>query len=77
MFFLDGSREKNKRSYVENSQERCAPRLPKVGYSFSQRVINNWNALPAEAVLYTTVNSFNGKITPLVQHIWWSYMIGF
>ena len=28
--FSDGSRKKNNRSYVENSQEGCAPRLPKV-----------------------------------------------
>ena len=28
-------------------------------YSFSQRVVNNWNALPAEAVSCTTVNSSN------------------
>ena len=26
-------------------------------YSFSQRVVNNWNALPAEAVSCTTVNA--------------------
>ena len=38
-------------------------------YSFSQRVVNNWNALPAEAVSCTTVNSFKGKIAPLIQHI--------
>ena len=33
-------------------------------YSFSQSVVNNWNALPAEAV-----NSFKGKIATLIQHI--------
>ena len=40
-------------------------------YSFSQRVglVNNWNALPAEAVWCNTVNSFKGKIAPLIQHI--------
>ena len=38
-------------------------------YSFSQRVVNNWNALPAEAVSCTTVNSFKGEIAPLIQHI--------
>ena len=38
-------------------------------YSFRQRVVNNWNALPAEAVSCTTVNSFKGKIAPLIQHI--------
>ena len=43
-------------------------------YSFSQRVVNNWNALPAEAVLCTTVNSFKGKIASLIQHIGGSYI---
>ena len=38
-------------------------------YSFSQSVVNNWNALPAEAVSCTTVNSFKGKIATLIQHI--------
>ena len=38
-------------------------------YSCSQRVVNNWNALPAEAVSCTTVNSFKGKIAPLIQHM--------
>ena len=31
-------------------------------YSFSQRVVNNWNALPAEAVSCTTVNYLRGKL---------------
>ena len=45
-------------------------------YSFSQRVglVNIWNALPAEAVSCTTVNSFKGKIAPLIQHIGGSYI---
>ena len=43
-------------------------------YSFSQRVVNNWNALPVEAVSCTTVNSFKGKIAPLIQHIGGSYI---
>ena len=53
-------------AYVENSKEGCTPRLPKV---LLQRVVNNWNALPAEAVSCTTVNSFKGKIAPLIQHM--------
>ncbi len=36
-------------------------------YSFSQRVVNNWNALPVEAVSCTTVNSFKGKIGGVVH----------
>ena len=38
-------------------------------YSFSERVVNNWNALPAEAVSCTTDNSFKAKNAPLIQHI--------
>ena len=43
-------------------------------YSFSQRVVNNWNALSAEAVSCTTVNFLKGNIAPLIQHIGGSYI---
>ena len=33
-------------------------------YSFSQMVVNSWNALTAEAVSYSTVYSFKTKIAP-------------
>ena len=35
-------------------------------YSFSERVVNNWNALPAEAVSCTAVN-YKGKIASIIQ----------
>ena len=67
--------EKNKRSYVDTLKiHKKGARLDCRRYSFSQRVVNNWNALPVEAVSCTTVNSFKGKIAPLTQHIGGSYI---
>ena len=43
-------------------------RLDWRGNSFSQRVVNSWNALSAEAMPGIRVNSYRGKIAPLIQH---------
>ena len=36
-------------------------------YSFSQRVISEWNNLPLEAVTAESVNSFKNKIDPILK----------
>ena len=56
--------EKRTRGHTLKIHKKGA-RLDCRRYSFSQRVVNNWNALPVEAVSCTTVNSFKGKIAPL------------
>ena len=60
--------EKRTRGHTLKIHKKGA-RLDCRRYSFSQRLVNNWNALPVEAVSCTTVNSFKGKIAPLIQHI--------
>ena len=67
--FFEMEVDKRTRGHMLKILKRGA-RLDRRRYSFSQRVVNNWNALPAEAVSCTTVNSFKGKIAPLIQHIW-------
>ena len=71
-FEIEVDKIKRTRGHTENYQEGCS--LDCRWYSFSQRVVNYWNALPAEAVSCTTVNSFKGKIAPLIQHIGGSYI---
>ena len=60
--------DKRTRGHTLKILKRSA-RLDCRQYSFSQRVVNNWNALPAEAVSCTTVISFKGKMATLLQHI--------
>ena len=61
--------EKRTRGHTLKIHKKGA-RLDCRRYSFSQRVVNNWNALPVcvEAMSCTTVNSFKGKIqiAPLI-----------
>ena len=71
--FFEMEVDKRTRGHTLKILKRGA-RLDCRKYSFSQRVVNNWNALPAEAVSCTTVNSFKGKIAPLIQHIGGSYI---
>ena len=66
--FFEMEVEKRTRGHTLKIHKKVA-RLDCRRYSFSQRVVNNWNALPVEAVSCTTVNSINGKIAPLIQHI--------
>ena len=66
--FFEMEVEKRTRGHTLKIHKKGA-RLDCRRYSFSQRVVNNWNALPVEAVSCTTVNSFKGKIAPLIQHI--------
>ena len=72
-FFLEMEVEKRTRGHTLKIHKKGA-RLDCRRYSFSQIVVNNWNALPVEAVTCTTVNSFKGKISPLIQHIGGSYI---
>ncbi len=37
-------------------------------YSFSQRVINEWNSLPEDAINVDTINSFKGKLDKFLRH---------
>ena len=71
--FFEMEVDKRTRGHTLKILKRGA-RLDCRKYSFSQRVVNIWNALPAEAVSCTTVNSFKGKIAPLIQHIGGSYI---
>ena len=71
--FFEMEVEKRTRGHTLKIHKKGA-RLDCRRYSFSQRVVNNWNALPVEAVSCTTVNSFKGKIAPLIQHIGGSYI---
>ena len=67
--FFEMEVDKRTRGHTLKILKRGA-RLDCRKYSFSQRVVNIWNALPAEAVSCTTVN----KIAPLIQHIGGSYI---
>ena len=59
--FFEMEVDKRTRGHTLTILKRGA-RLDCRKYSFSQRVVNIWNALPAEAVSCTTVNSFKGKL---------------
>ena len=61
-FEIEVDKIKRTRGHTENYQEGCS--LDCRWYSFSQRVVNYWNALPAEAVSCTTVNSFKVLLSP-------------
>ena len=50
------------------------PRLDVRKYFFSNRNVNEWNNLPREAVLATTVNGFKAKIDPLIRQVGGHYM---
>ena len=41
---------------------KCHPRLDIRKYTFSQRVVNDWNKLPEECINATSVNMFTNRI---------------
>ena len=47
-----------------HSQKVTKPefRLDRTKYSFSNRVVNNWNSLPEEIILSKTLNTFKTNI---------------
>ena len=42
----------------------------KISRSFSQRVVNDWNNLPADLVEATSLNIFKNRLDELWRHIW-------
>ena len=42
-------------------------------YSFSQRIINEWNRLPSEAVNAKSVNIFKNKVDTHLRYRQWAY----
>ena len=66
--FFEMEVEKRTRGHTLTIHKKSV-RLDCRRYSFSQRVVNNLNALHVEAVSCSTVNSLKGNIAPLIQHI--------
>ena len=58
MFFKEGSRTRGHKAALVT--ELCRLHIKK--YSFSQRVINEWNKLPNDCVNASSVNMFKNRI---------------
>ena len=58
--FLSKSSRIGRQNSLKLYKKRCNLDLSK--YSFTFRVVDQWNSLPDEVVLSTDVNSFKGKL---------------
>ena len=63
MFFKLKEGSRTRRRKVELVKEQC--RLDLREYSFSQRVINEWNKLPNDCVNASSVNMFKMELTDI------------
>ena len=73
MFFKlkEGSRTRGHKAALVKEQSRLDMRK----YSFSQRVINEWNKLPNECVNVSSVNMFKDRIDIYLIRAGYTYMI--
>ena len=70
-FFIMDHRKSRGHSYKIFKQR---PRLNIRKYYFANRIVDEWNNLPREAVQAESVNSFKAKIDPLIRQVGGHYM---
>jgi hypothetical protein len=65
-FFTLRTDSHNRRGHSKTLFKRHV-RLNSRKFSFSQRVVNEWNSLPEKAVQSTTINQFKSQIDPIMR----------
>jgi len=67
--FFDVKTDSTTRGHKFKLQKRYS-KLDIRKYSFSRRIVNNWNKLPADVVASTTTNQFKNKIDVFIKENW-------